>query len=40
MQDTPARRRFSLGGYRLPLRGADFIVVRGVLLDHLAAEAA
>ena len=29
-----------LGGYRLPLRGADFIAVRNVLLDHLAAEAA
>lgn len=29
-----------LGGYRLPLRGADFIAVRGVLLDHFASEAA
>jgi hypothetical protein len=29
-----------LADYSLPLRGADFIAVRGVLLDHLAAEAA
>lgn len=29
-----------LGGYRLPLRGADFIAVRGVLLGYFASEAA
>jgi len=29
-----------LAGYRLPLRGADFIAVRNVLADHLTAEAA
>jgi DNA primase len=30
-----------LGGYPLPLRGEDFLRVRGVLLDHLTtAEAA
>lgn len=29
-----------LADYRLPLRGADFIAVRNVLLDHFAREAA
>ena len=29
-----------LAGYRLPLRGADFIALRNVLADHLTAEAA
>lgn len=29
-----------LAGYRLPLRGADFIAVRNVLLDYLVSEAA
>lgn len=29
-----------LGGYRLPLRGADFLAVREVLLAHLAVRAA
>lgn len=29
-----------LAGYRLPLRGADFLAVREVLLDHLAVRAA
>jgi hypothetical protein len=29
-----------LAGYRLPLRGPDFIAVRNVLADHLTAEAA
>lgn len=29
-----------LGGYRLPLRGDDFIAVREVLLQHFSAEAA
>ena len=29
-----------LAGYRLPLRGAEFIAVRNVLLDHLLSEAA
>ena len=29
-----------LGGFPLPLRGADYVAVRNVLLDHLTAEAA
>lgn len=29
-----------LAGYSLPLRGADFLAVRGVLLEHLTVQAA